>query len=64
MKIEQFRRGKRVLLMVALLMTHATLGCDGDPFVRVPVSDADFSSPVDYENYDQEMRELSAGQAE
>lgn len=47
-----------------VLIVLVTVGCGGESLVRVPADDAEFSSPADYEQYDQEMHELSVGQAE
>ncbi|WP_044304151.1 hypothetical protein [Rhodopirellula sallentina] len=47
-----------------VLIVLATVGCGGESLVRVPADDAEFSSPADYEQYDQEMHELSVGQTE
>ncbi|SMP70490.1 hypothetical protein SAMN06265222_11359 [Neorhodopirellula lusitana] len=49
---------------VAIILLTVFTGCTGESLLRVPTSDAEFSTPADYENYDHEMRELSLGQPE
>ncbi|MCM2374521.1 hypothetical protein [Aporhodopirellula aestuarii] len=49
---------------LATLLLFGVVGCNGEPFIRVPDADEEFSTPADYQNYDLEMRELSAGQSE